>query len=90
MDPDQQTQQEPQKPAGANKYLQPYKSRWKILIDNFLGGLAWGLGSFIGLAILAVIAGFVISKIDLIPIIGTWIAQIMSDATSKYQVPTKF
>ena len=87
MEPNQQTQQEPQKATGANKYLQPYKSRWKILIDNFLGGLAWGLGSFICLAVLAVIAGFLISKIDLIPIIGTWIAQIMNDATSKFQPP---
>ena len=90
MDPNQQSPNESLKAAGANKYLQPYKSRWKILIDNFLGGIAWGLGSFIGLAILAVIAGFVISKINLVPIIGTWIAQIMNDATSKYQVPTKF
>lgn len=90
MDPNQQAPDEPQKASGVNKYLQPYKSRWKILLDNFLGGLAWGLGSFIGLAILAVISGLVISKIDLIPIIGTWIAQIMNDATSKYQVPTKF
>ena len=90
MDPNQSPEQKPLKATGANKYLQPYKSRWKILFDNFLGGLAWGLGSFIGLAILAVIAGFVISKINLVPIIGTWIAQIMNDATSKYQVPTKF
>ena len=90
MEPNQQTQQEPQKATGANKYLQPYKSRWKILIDNFLGGFAWGLGSFIGLAILAVAAGYIFSKINLIPILGTWIAQIMNDATSKYQIPTKF
>jgi len=90
MDPSQQAQQiqqEPQKATGANKYLQPYKSRWKILIDNFLGGIAWSLGTFVGLGLLAVIVGYVISKIDLIPILGTWIAQIMNDATFKLQPP---
>ena len=89
MDPNQSPEQKPLKATGANKYLQPYKSRWKILFDNFLGGLAWGLGSFIGLAILAVAAGYIFSKINLIPILGTWIAQILQDATSKVQMPVQ-
>ena len=89
MDPNQSPEQKPLKATGANKYLQPYKSRWKILFDNFLGGFAWGLGSFIGLAILAVAAGYIFSKINLIPILGTWIAQILQDATSKVQMPVQ-
>lgn len=97
MDPNQiaaqpiQTMQEvqpaPEKATGANKYLQPYKSRPKIFIDNFLGGLAWSLGTFLGLAILAATIGFFVSKINLVPIIGSWIAQILQDATSRIQPP---
>ena len=89
MDPNQPPEQQPIKATGANKYLQPYKSRWKILIDNFLGGLAWSFGTFVGLAILAVAAGYIVSKINLIPIIGTWVAQILQDATSKVQMPVQ-
>ena len=89
MDPNQQTaqqiNQQPIKATGANSYLKPYKGRGAIFLDNFLGGIAWSFGSFIGLAIIAVIAGYLISRIDLIPIIGNWIAAILQDATSKFQ-----
>lgn len=71
----------------SNKYLQPYKTRRSIFVDNLIGGLAWGLGAFIGLSILIGIVGYIISQIDLIPIIGSWLAQILQDATSKVQTP---
>ena len=86
MDPNQPNQ-EPEKATGANKYLQPYKSRTKILLDNFLGGLAWSIGTFVGFAIITVIIGYFLTRIDLIPLIGKWIAQILQDATSRLQPP---
>ena len=89
MDPNQSNQpdQTSQKATGANKYLQPYKSRPTIMLDNFLGGLFWSLGTFLGLAILTVVAGYFISKIDLVPIIGKWIAEILQNATTQIQPP---
>ena len=77
------------KATGANQYLQPYKSKKQIFIDNFLGGIAWSLGSLLGLTIITVIAAYLISRIDLIPIIGSWVAQILQDATSKIQPPIR-
>jgi len=84
---DQQIYQQPAKATGANQYLQPYKSKKAIIFDNFLGGLSWSFGSFLGLAIITVIAGYVISQIDLIPLIGSWITAILEDATSRIQPP---
>lgn len=59
--------------------MQPFEkvemSRKQIIINNFLGGIAWGLGATIGLGILLAILGFVISKVDLVPIIGNAVSQ---------------
>lgn len=93
MDPNQTTQpvpeQTPTKATGANKYLQPYKSRGKIMLDNFLGGLAWSLGSLVGLVILTAASAYFISKIDLVPLIGSLVAQILQNATSQFQPPIR-
>ena len=48
-----------------------------ILWHNFLGGVAWGLGITIGAAIILTLGGFVLAKVNLIPIIGTFVADIV-------------
>lgn len=88
MDANQPAEQ-PIKTTGANKYLQPYKSRRAIMFDNFLGGLTWSLGTFFGLAILTIVVSYFVSKIDLVPIIGSWMAQILQDATTHLQPPIR-
>lgn len=85
MDPNQPIQQP--KATGSNKYLQPYKSRRAIMFDNFLGGLFWSLGTFLGLGLLTVIVGYFLSKIDLVPIIGKWMAEILQNTTTQIQPP---
>lgn len=57
--------------------LRIYKKKRHIMLDNFLGGIAWGLGTVVGISIIAVFVGFLISKIDLIPIIGDWLANVL-------------
>ncbi|MDP3988273.1 MAG: DUF5665 domain-containing protein [Candidatus Levybacteria bacterium] len=52
-----------------------YKNRKRIFIDNLLGGIAWGLGATVGISILLAIFGIVVSKINLIPIVGGFIVQ---------------
>lgn len=59
------------------KYEQALETnRKKIFVNNFIGGIAWALGSTIGLTIFAALLTFILSKIDLIPVIGTYIAKI--------------
>ncbi len=87
MDPNQPVEQTSTKATGSNKYLNLYKSRRAIMFDNFLGGFFWSLGTFIGLGLLTVAAGYFLSKIDLVPIIGKWMAQILQNATTQIQPP---
>lgn len=57
-----------------------------ILLHNFLGGIAWGLGITIGAAIILAFGGFLISQINLIPVIGEYvkdIAEYVQDASSR-------
>lgn len=55
---------------------QIYKSRKRIILDNFIGGISWGLGATIGASIILTVLGIILSKINLIPIVGTFASQI--------------
>jgi len=58
-----------------------YRSRKKILFDNFLGGLVWSLGMWLGTTVIVGVSIYLFSKIDIVPIIGDFVADI-----SKYVV----
>lgn len=73
------------KVTGANKYELPYRSRHEIMVNNFIGGLTWSIGAFIGIALLSVIVGLIISKINLVPVIGNWLSDILKVATHNLQ-----
>lgn len=46
------------------------KSRKDIFIDNFVGGLSWGVGSIIGATIIIGVLGFIITQTRYVPIVG--------------------
>lgn len=46
------------------------KSKKSIVIDNFLGGIAWGFGTVIGATIIVGILGLLIVRTSSIPLIG--------------------
>ena len=60
-----------------------YRSRKKIILDNFIGGISWSIGAWIGTTIILAIVAYFLSKFNFIPIIGNFVAQI-----SKYVVVT--
>ncbi len=64
--------------------MQPFekveRSKGQIILNNFLGGIAWGLGATIGLAVFLAVVGFVVSKIDWVPIVGNLFSQIFEQA----------
>lgn len=51
-------------------------SKKRILLNNFLGGIAWGIGATVGLAIFLAIFGLIMRNIDLVPILGPFITNI--------------
>lgn len=47
-----------------------------IAINNFIGGIAWGLGATVGIALLVVVLGFVAQRIDIIPFVGSFASEV--------------
>lgn len=61
--------------AGDN-YLNAQNSLKRILLNNFLGGIAWALGISIGASLVLAIIGFIFGKINLIPMVGNFIIEV--------------
>jgi hypothetical protein len=59
------------------KHEQVYKSRHQMMIDNFLGGISWSLGVVIGGAFVLAVLGFLISKVNVVPIVGDFVGQVL-------------
>lgn len=59
-----------------------YREKKQIFVNNFIGGVAWGLGATVGLSIFVAILSLILNKINLIPVIGDFVSQI-SDYVSK-------
>lgn len=53
-----------------------YRSRAKMLLDNFLGGVVWSFGVWVGTALIAVIIIYFLSKVDLVPIVGNFVSEV--------------
>lgn len=53
-------------------------NRKQIIINNFIGGLAWALGATVGLAIIVAILGLILQNINLVPFVGNFIADIIN------------
>jgi len=47
-----------------------------IIIRNFMGGIAWGLGATIGLALILAILGFILKRVNYVPIVGDFVSQV--------------
>lgn len=55
----------------------PHANLKKIFIQNFMGGIAWGLGASVGAAIILALLGFVVGKLNLVPIVGSFVADVI-------------
>jgi hypothetical protein len=60
-----------------------YRSKKDIFINNFIGGVAWGLGASLGLAVLIAIIGYIISRIDWVPIMGSIVSEASNQVLQK-------
>lgn len=60
----------------AHRYIKVHNSYWQMIGFQFLRGLATGLGTVIGATVVVSFLALSLSKIDFIPIVGKWAAQI--------------
>ncbi len=71
------------------KFMQNYEknlrqiTKRQIFFNNFLGGVAWGIGSALGAAIFVLILGYMFSKINIIPVVGSFVAQVQEVVQQK-------
>ncbi len=58
------------------RYERIYMSRKQMIINNFIGGISWGAGATIGLALFFAVLGLVLNKIDWIPVVGEFLTKL--------------
>lgn len=65
------------------KPLQPYEragSRlhwYEIIMNNFIGGIAWAVGATVGLALFFYLLGLLAKNINLVPIVGSFASEVI-------------
>lgn len=55
-----------------------HRSRKKMIADNFIGGISWSIGVWIGTTLVIALIVFLLSKANYIPFIGDFISQIVN------------
>ncbi len=69
--------------------IQPYEkasSRLRlreIVANNFIGGVFWAVGATVGLAIIFSILTIISNNINLVPVIGSFVSEIIDFVISK-------
>lgn len=58
-------------------------SKKEIIINNFIGGIAWGFGATIGLAVILSIISFMLREINFVPFVGDFVSQIVEFVNQK-------
>lgn len=53
------------------------RSLKRMLLNNFLGGIAWGLGATIGLSVFVAILTLILKQINLVPIVGEFLSKVI-------------
>ena len=65
------------------KYEQVKRSKKEIFLNNIIGGIAWGIGVTIGLTLLIALLGFLANQINLVPVVGGFISEVIKFIISK-------
>lgn len=65
------------------KYENVKANRRSIVFNNFLGGFAWAIGATLGLAILIVILTLVSKNINLVPVVGNFVSDVIGHILQK-------
>ncbi len=57
-------------------------STWKVMINNFLGGLAWGFGTVLGATLIVALVIILLTHLDSAPFIGDFFRNILNTIQS--------
>lgn len=68
---------------GEEKHEGIYKSRKQIFFNNIIGGFGWAIGVTFGISLLIALLGFLASRVDLVPVIGGFVSDVIKFIISK-------
>lgn len=66
--------------ATSEKYNNVTLPKRKIFFNNFLGGIAWAFGTFIGFIVIFLLLGTILTRVNLVPIVGNFLSQVVNEA----------
>lgn len=69
----------------SNRYTHYLKNKKQIMVNNFIGGLSWALGSVVGLAVIAAIVGLVLNFVDFKLILGEWLGGMIKESLTQLE-----
>ena len=58
-------------------YIEVTASGRQKFLHGVLAGLGWGIGVTVGTALFLVLIGFIVSKIDFVPVLGKFLADVI-------------
>ena len=67
-------------------YIETTASIKKRLLLGISGGIGWGIGLTLGTAAIIVALGFFASKIDFVPILGQFLADVIKESQSNLRI----
>ncbi len=74
-------QEKPAAQKTVEKYYIEINPSAKVkFLHGLMGGLGWGIGITIGTAVFIGLIGFLISKIDLVPVFGHFLSDVIKSA----------
>jgi hypothetical protein len=66
-------------PQVGRGYTRVHVSTPRLVISNFLGGIAWGFGTVLGATVVVALLVFILSKLDAVPLLGDIVSNILEN-----------
>jgi hypothetical protein len=63
-------------------YIEVNPSGFRKFLHGLLGGLGWGVGITLGTSLLLLVIGYIVSRIDFVPILGQFLSDVVKSATT--------
>jgi hypothetical protein len=65
------------------KQTQPYERSSKlrlpeIIFNNFIGGISWGIGATVGVAVFFAILTLIAKNVNLVPVVGSFVSDVIN------------
>jgi hypothetical protein len=63
----------------SHRFIRVQNSLWRMILFQFLRGLAFGLGTVMGATVLVSLIAWWASQFSFIPVLGEWLTQIVME-----------